>query len=623
MTSGVRTLILLAAIFALALALRFSGLDSGLPLLHPRIDEGLYENATRRMARDGTLDPGFYNYPGFALYSFYGIQRLYHVAAGVVGTDIGRMAFADYAAARPDEVVLVNRVASAFFGAATVLLCFLLGRAVSSGRAGLVAAFLVAVAYVLVREAHFGLIDTPLAFLVCLSLLAILRAARRGTIGSLLLAAAVSGLTTAAKYPAATLCFPIAGAHLLASRDRGVSPVRALASPRLVGAAAVMIAFFLLGAPYTLLEFGSFIRGFGLEVVHFEGQGYPSDLTRGWVRHPTFTLLHGLGIPLLIGCAIGLVHAAARPGRGAGLVALFVVGYFFVMGYGRTTLVRYVVPLVPPLLVLVGRSVDAAAARAGGKRMQAACVVAATLALASISIVRSVGYAAVVRRTDTRLLAREWILENVGPGETVMAWSDLARTVPDRRVIDYHPARLLRGEVQYLVVRRYFARFQLGLDRILDKGVAAEEVASFPHLEPGTEAVYDPFEEILFVPLVGLAGTIRPGPHVRIYRVRPLDEPADPAPPPPPSDLRVDVKVSDVHLSWKRPADTSRVLCYLLYMVPESQARAAGAYVPVAFVAPEDETLTVPLVPSGRYYVGLSSLGLGAESARALAFAAW
>src|SRR5262249_39560807 len=111
--------------------------------------------------------------------------------------------------ARTEDFYVWARAATAALGVATVLLVFNIGMRWGA-RHALLAAGLLAVLPLHVRQSHYVLTDVPLTFFVTLTLLFSLRAAERGTLAAFAWAGAIAGLATATKYNgAAALLMPL------------------------------------------------------------------------------------------------------------------------------------------------------------------------------------------------------------------------------------------------------------------------------------------------------------------------------------------------------------------------------------------------------------------------------
>ncbi len=146
-----RARLALAAVLGLAGVLRFSGLGWG--LRHPpQHDERVFVEAALTMAARGSLDPGWYGYPGLV---FVLLKAVFGVIPGSLD---GANAY------------LVARAVVATLSVASVGLLFLLGRRLMGESPGLVAALLLAVSPAEVQTAHMVRPDVVLGTLVLLAL---------------------------------------------------------------------------------------------------------------------------------------------------------------------------------------------------------------------------------------------------------------------------------------------------------------------------------------------------------------------------------------------------------------------------------------------------------------------
>ena len=93
----------------------------------------------------------------------YGMQH-------VLGLSASPQAFIAQFRAEPSQLYLIARVTSAVVGSATAVAAYALGGTIGGRRVGLIAAWLTAVAYLLVRDSHFGVDDALVTLLVTIGL---------------------------------------------------------------------------------------------------------------------------------------------------------------------------------------------------------------------------------------------------------------------------------------------------------------------------------------------------------------------------------------------------------------------------------------------------------------------
>ena len=189
-----------------ALALRLWGFRQGLPLVY-NADENAHFVAGAIGMFGHTYNPNYFINPPAYTY-------LLHVAfaLGFGGRDGVSEAFA----ADPGDVFAVARALSAVLGALAVGLLAWAGARLFDRRIGLVAAALLAVAFLPVHYAHFALNDVPTLAPVCLALVGIARRLRpAGASATTRSPGAGLGLACATKYTGGIVLLPLLAAALV------------------------------------------------------------------------------------------------------------------------------------------------------------------------------------------------------------------------------------------------------------------------------------------------------------------------------------------------------------------------------------------------------------------------
>jgi Glycosyltransferase family 87 len=363
--NGPRGSAALAAILALAAALRLVGIEYGLPfggLLNP--DEQNIVPRAWAMVHGVGPDPHWFEYPTLLLY-----------------------VLAPFQAWQDDPSYLTARLIVVAFGVAAVAAAWWLGRVAYGRTAGLVAAAAVAVETIGVAYSHMAVTDVPMTALIAASL-------ALAVTGRLELAGLAAGLAASAKYPAVFLVVPLVVAGWGRWRRLGYS-------------LAAAVAAFLATSPYVLVH----------PHEAWEDATRVQRLARdGWLgfEHDSFALFsftgklwEGFGPALAIGVA-GLVLALRRRTRTDLILASFVLAYLVDLLTLRAHFDRYVLPLVPALAALAGR-----------QRVLAPL----TLGLLIVPLVWAIGDDVRLTRTDTRAVAHDWIVAHVPPHARIAAES--------------------------------------------------------------------------------------------------------------------------------------------------------------------------------------------------------
>jgi Dolichyl-phosphate-mannose-protein mannosyltransferase len=445
----------LAAILAGAAALRFVGIEYGLPfgnLLNP--DEQSIVPRAWKLVHGGGGDPHWFDYPTLLMY-----------------------VNAPFQAWQDEPSFLTARIVAVVLSVGAIAAAWWLGRRAFG--TGLVPAAVVAVCTIHVAYSREAVTDVPLTLGVGVALALMVK-------GRIELAGIAVGLATGFKYPGVFLVVPL----VVAAWKQWA---------RLAVGVALAVAAFLASSPFVLVHRSQAWH----EARHVQ------QLARdGWLgfEHDHVApiafvarLWNGLG-PVLIICALGLAVALFRRTRVDLILALYVLAYFIDLLTLRAHFDRYVLPIVPPLAVLAGRFRSLAPV---------------TLLLLVVPLTWSIRDTKKLTRTDTRVIAHEWVERHVPPG-TRIAVDPSTPPFDDLRVLRLElpgPKRRLDPNRDVPRLRRDGVRFVVITGAVTDRVLAARsdypnEAAFYAALDAGAALVYhlEP-------------GDGRAGPWVSIYRL--------------------------------------------------------------------------------------------------------
>jgi 4-amino-4-deoxy-L-arabinose transferase-like glycosyltransferase len=400
----------LAVTLVVAAALRFWHLGAGLPYL-TGIDEPEIMVRVVAMMKTGDFNPHFFDYPGliFAL----------HLPVAVLNYLVGaaRGHWHSLSEVGPSDFYLWARAVTAAIGVATVFVTHQIGMRWGA-RHALLAAGLMALMPLHVRESHYALTDVPVTFLVALTGLAALKAHEERHMKAFALAGFVAGLATATKYNAGVaLLLPLIAAWF-------THPIRPSRLAAVAGTVLAWVAGFLVAAPFTLIDLPGFLDGFGYLMRSFTPRagGEPGWLI--YLKH----LQRAFGWPsmilLLVGALMGVTRIVKGPGRPRwAMIVVFPILYFWILADRSLIYARYLLPLLPFTCVLAAVAVISGVSmlrrfnipRWARTLLIVALTVAVLLppALSSLSFVRNHG------APTTQELAYRWFEQHVPRGATV------------------------------------------------------------------------------------------------------------------------------------------------------------------------------------------------------------
>ena len=375
-------------------ALRFYPFWFGLPHLEARPDESVAAGIALGVLR-GDPNPHFFHWPSLTFYLFAG-------AFWIARTLRGLWTEAPFAAG---DYFIIGRLVVAAAGTATLAVLYCIGRRVAGAATGALAAALLAVAILHVRESHFAMTDVLMTFLATASLAVLLRGYDRALAGEHALAdfawaGLLAGLAASTKYNAAAIGGAMIAVQvlLLVKRPRPAT----LSASILYG--LLFVAGFLLASPYAVLDFPKFREDILFDVTHLSG-GHGVDLGRGWTYHLRRSLPFGLG-PLTFAAALGgTIVLARRHPRQALIFAAFALPFYLSIGSGYTVFFRYILPLVPLACLAAAVGVLALAARLPSPATRGVLLAA----VIGAGLANSLWFDVLLARTDSRVLAARWL----------------------------------------------------------------------------------------------------------------------------------------------------------------------------------------------------------------------
>jgi hypothetical protein len=521
------------AIVLVAAALRFWALDTGLPHPLTRPDEEVVLAQTRAPA-SGQADVQWAIYPSAYVYLTWAWGELGLYA----GEALGFFPPGDYLTVlreNPARLILVNRVFSALVGTATVAAVIAVARAALGRPAALAAGLLLATNFLHARDSHAVKPDVLFALGALLSVWAMVPLARRATLGRAAVVGIAIGLTLATKYPAVLLLAPAYLAAVVGSAARGW---RRFVPPAALMIGLVAAAVFVATSPFLVLNPKSRAGILSL-VMTLLPQSVPGVVTaapatrpwwEGFAYHAGFSLRYGAGLLPTLAFPIALVWAFVSRRMLPLLGACFAVIYFAVLGTSTVNLARYMTPLTPLLALLVAGMLAAAAERVGTGRARWAALAAAVVLLAAEPLASAIAYDRIAARTDTRVLATEWMTKELPPGANVEVlgtaiWIYGIPKMPPGVVVRHappDPVKLAAIGVTHVLTHDHVLPYS-HLDPAVMSSLA-------PHLRLLVE--FDPFAhdgpkpifeagDAHFIPVHGFRGVVRPGPVIRIYAFEP------------------------------------------------------------------------------------------------------
>jgi hypothetical protein len=404
-----------------ALALRLWGVKHGLPYAYNADENAHFVPKAIQLFGHGWNPHYFVNPPAYT----YVLHLVFAVWYG------GREGVSSTFALDQGQVFIIARVVSAVLGTLAVWALYLAGARFFDRRVGLLAAALLAVAFLPVFYSHLALNDVPTLAPICLSLWGTAGILRDGRRRHHAIAGIGLGLACATKYTGGIVLLPLLAAVALRRDVKG-----------LLLAGGLSIAAFFVANPYAFIDHGAFHQGLVHQSTAADDALGKLGLTQtSGIAYYLWTFTWGLGWVPVIAAAVAIIVLGLRDPNAMVVLAPAPVVFLLFMGTQGRFFGRWLMPIFPLVCILaaylVVRAVDAIAAR----RPSLAPVLLAVgvVALCGQGLVYSLHAGLVLSRADTRNLARDWLVANV-PERTRIV---VEPVVPDSWAQDLgHPSAL-------------------------------------------------------------------------------------------------------------------------------------------------------------------------------------
>lgn len=400
-------LILLSAFF------RFYNLnwDQG-NLFHP--DERNIDNAVSKIRFFSRLDPEFFAYGGFSIY-------LYTAAVNIIS-------FITKENSWTSDWGLINitaRFFSALFSTLTIIPLYFLAKKISSTKAALIAVILYTFTATSIQTSHYGVTESAITFIGVLICLFSIRIFEKTNPFNIIILGIISGIGIAAKTSSVSfLLMPLFSFLFIISKKN-----LKLKNIVFYFLLFLIICFFVFTffSPFTFINWGKFSESMNYESGVATGSlpvvyTLQFDQTLSYVFQIK-NLFWQIGIAALF-CVLGFIFllykALKTKNKKLLIFSLFTLIYFTYVGAWHTKFIRYMIPIVPFLIISAG--IFLAEIRSRYKILGKLLITGTILCSAFWAF----AFFSIYTKPQTRIAASEWIYNNIPSGNKLLTeqWDD-------------------------------------------------------------------------------------------------------------------------------------------------------------------------------------------------------
>lgn len=459
---------ILVSVVCVAFGLHLWGIRRNLPFTQ-EMDEPVFVARAVRIAATGDLNPHWFGNPGSTIiYPLAALYRMWYVLVHrgpLFGPAANLQVLFD---SKPSAFYLSGRFLAIAYSVASIPLVYRIGRRAFGERIALMGAWLSTLPQIAVAYAQMVRTDSAGTFFGLLALWLCLRLYARPTAKNHVIAGLAIGLGIATRYFLAILVFVLLLIEGLLGRQASRHG-KFTVNWRGIGAGLFAVAVaFALATPYFFPSFSTALADLRFEArstqLGADGLSPVENLAWYLVDAIPRSITWPQAVLAVIGISVALWKRAPRQT----LLLVFVVMFLAATSLSPLHWQRWVIPILPVLVLFVACALDTVSVYISTRlrlRSEAQWRVAiSVLLLVSVWPLYQLVLSDITQANPTtRILAREWILQNLTPGSRIaqesftaplagtgFVVSEQASLAEGRTLSDYR-----RAGYRYLVVSSY------------------------------------------------------------------------------------------------------------------------------------------------------------------------
>ncbi|KPK36914.1 MAG: hypothetical protein AMK70_00560 [Nitrospira bacterium SG8_35_1] len=410
----------LLGILCVSFLLRIWGISYGMPYAFI-LDETYLVNRSLAFGT-GDFNPHLFEWPGHLLmYALFAIYGVYFVVGYVVGIFSSAEDFALSFMSDPSYFYIIGRVFIVLLSTTTVYVTYLVGTWAYDRKTGLIAAIFLAVSPLVSGVAHFILTDN-LVLLASIGLfIPALRIISTGLAKDYFWGGLIIGLGMAIKYNAGALIIPLGVAHMLHIVQNRKPILSIYVHKRFFIAGLSLLSGFLMGCPYCLLDYPSFIRDLVFQFSRVSEVGMiNAEYASPFLYYLQEALAGGIGLGITIVCLFGIAHSLYQRRSVDILFLIYIAIYFLYVSSWKVAIDKYLLPIIPSIIIIGASMISRISDKLPvHQKINSYIMISAIFILGAEPLVKSLQVDYTLTQKDTRSIAKEWIEATISEGTKI------------------------------------------------------------------------------------------------------------------------------------------------------------------------------------------------------------
>lgn len=331
-----------------------------------------------------------------------------------------------------DEVAIIMRILSGFYGAISILLVYLIAKKLYDEKAALLSSFFLTFTFFHILTGHTALLDNQMGFFILLGFLFMVGIAKEGKTHHYLLAGLMTGFAISSKYNAVFLVFTLLISHIIRVFKKKRF-WKILFDKNIILSGLLLIFGFFLGNPPAWMAFkkwssgivqlGRIIRQPDAWMVTFTFSNVWDFLKYNKYTGAILKIHYSIKISLLLLLFLGLFILIKRHKKEDILLLSFPF-FYVILGLGIYEIIRERdhFALIPFYLMIASVAflwlIEVTKKRVPSRKIHFLMFLILLILASYPSLKNAVDIASIFHERDTLEYGEEWIYENIPPKST-------------------------------------------------------------------------------------------------------------------------------------------------------------------------------------------------------------